>query len=148
MFNIINQGIIQEFNLGAGWVWGGIRPCCKPPYFAIYHFYIRLYKTTLLTTYSNFSVLNFKLGVQTNCPLAWMFFFRTLATAFPTSYLMKSVCSWVWKLSYDAFPRNLVTSASFLTQSDWLEKKADQSLCVRKEALGTRLMPMKTMVRR
>ena len=33
-------------------------------------------------------------------------------------------------------------------QSNSLEKKADQLLCVRKEALGTRLMPKKTMVRR
>ena len=85
---------------------------------------------------------------QTNYPLAWMFFFCTLATAFPTSYCMKTVCScWVWKLSNDACPLNLVPSASFLTQSDWLEKKSDQSFCVRKEALGTQLMPTKTMVR-
>ena len=41
----------------------------------------------------------------------------------------------------------LVPSASFLTQSDWLEKKADQLLCICKETLGTRLMPRKTMVR-
>ena len=85
---------------------------------------------------------------QTNYPLAWMFFFCTLATAFPTSYCMKTVCScWVWKLSNDACPLNLVPSASFLTQSDWLEKKADQSLCVGKEALGTRLMSTKTVVK-
>ena len=101
-----------------------------------------------MTTHSNFSVLNFKLGVQTNYPLAWMFFFRTLATAFPTSYRMKTVCScWVWKLSNDACPLNLVPSASFLTQSDWLEMTADQSLCIKKKALGTKLMPTKTMVR-
>ena len=91
--------------------------------------------------------LYFKLGVLTYYPLAWMFFFRTLSTAFPTANLMKIVCScWVWKLSNVACPLNLVPSASFLIQSDWLQK-ADQSLCVRKEALGTRLIPTKTMVR-
>ena len=47
----------------------------------------------LLTTNSNFSVLNLKLGLQINYPLAWMFFFHTLAIAFPTSYRMKTVCS-------------------------------------------------------
>ena len=41
-------------------------------------------------------------------------------------------------------PTQLRSRASFLTQSDWLEKKADQSLCIRKEALGTRLIPTKT----
>ena len=47
--------------------------------------------------------LTSKLGVPTNYPLAWMFFFHTLATAFPTSYQMKDVCScWVWKVSNDA----------------------------------------------
>ena len=111
---------------------------------------MRLYETPfLLTTYSNFNVLNFKLGVLTYYPLAWMFFFRILSTAFPTSYCMKNVCPcWVWKLSNVACPLNLVSSASFLMQSDWLQKKADQSLCVRKEALGTRLMPTEIMVRR
>ena len=44
-------------------------------------------------------------------------------------------------------PLNLVSSAFFLMQSDWLEKKADQLHCVRKEALKMRLMPTKTMVR-
>ena len=39
-------------------------------------------------------------------------------------------------------------SAFFLTQSDWLEKQVNQLLCVRKEALGTSLMPTNTMVRR
>ena len=78
---------------------------------------------------------------QTNCPFAWMFFFRTLATAFPTTYHMKTDCSCrVWKLSNDACPLKLVPSASFLMQRDKLEKKADQSLCIRKEALGMRLM--------
>ena len=63
-------------------------------------------------------------------------------------YRIKTVCScWVWKLSNDACPLNLVPSASFLTQCDWLEKKTAQSLCVRKEALGARMMPTKTMVR-
>ena len=132
---------------------GAGSPRCKHSpslYFTVYHFSIRLYKTPfLLTTHSNFSVLNFKLGVHTNYPLARMFFFRIVATAFPTSYRMKTVCScWVWKLSNDACLLNVVPSASFLTQSDWLEKKADQSLCVRKEAMGTRWMPTKTMVRR
>ena len=96
-----------------------------------------------MTTHSNFFVLNLKLGVQTNCPLAWMFFL-TLATAFP----MKTVCScWIWKLSNDACPLNLIHSASFLTQSNWLEKKSYQLHLVRIEALGTKLIPTKTMVR-
>ena len=74
---------------------------------------IRLYETPfLLTTHSNFSVLDFKLGVETNYPLAWMFFLHTLATAFPTSYRLKTVCScWVWKLSNDACPLNRIPSA-------------------------------------
>ena len=101
-----------------------------------------------LTTHSNFSVLNFKLGVPENDLLAWMFFFCTLATAFSTSYSMKNDFScWVWKLSNDACPLNFVPSASFLTQSNWLENNADRSLCITKEALGTRLMPPKTMIR-
>ena len=58
-----------------------------------------------------------KLGVQTNYPSAWMFLFRTLATTFPTFYRMKTACSfWVWKLSNDACPLNLVPTASFLTR--------------------------------
>ena len=44
------------------------------------------WKTFLLTTHFNFFVLNFKLGVQANYPLAWMFVFHTLAAAFPASY--------------------------------------------------------------
>ena len=94
-----------------------------------------LYETPfLLTTHSNSSVLNFELGVQTY-PLGWLFFFCTLATAFPTSYHIKTICSfWVWKLSNDAFTLNLVPSASFLMQSYWLEKKTDQLLFIRKEA--------------
>ena len=66
---------------------------------------------------------------------------------FPYFYRMKTVYScWVWKLSNDACPLNLVPSGSFLTQSDWLDKKADQLLCIRKEALGTRFTPTKIMV--
>ena len=131
---------------------GGCELCAvspPPPYFDIYHFYIRLYETLfLLTTHSNFSVLNFNLKVQENYTLTWMFFFRALATVLPTSYRMKTVCfCWVRKLSNNTCPRNLVPSASFLTQSNWLEKKADQSLCVRKEAMGTNFMLTKTMVR-
>ena len=53
-----------------------------------------LYETHfLLTTHTNFSVLNFKLGVQANYPLARVFFFHTLATAFPTFYHVKTACS-------------------------------------------------------
>ena len=47
----------------------------------------------LLTTRSTFSVLNFKLRMQTNYPLALMFLFHILASAFPTFYHMKTVCS-------------------------------------------------------
>ena len=61
-----------------------------------------------------------------------MFFFCTLADAFTTSYHIKIVCScWVLKSSNNACLHNPVASASFLTQK--LEKKADQSLCIRKE---------------
>ena len=80
---------------------------------------------------------------------AWMFFFRTLANAFPTSYHMKTVCSgWVLKPSNKECLLNFVPSTSFLTQSHWLEKKDDESLCIRKEVLETSLIPKKTMVRR
>ena len=48
------------------------------------------YLSLSLTTHSNFSVLNFKLGVQASYLLVQMFFFCTLATAFPTSYRMES----------------------------------------------------------
>ena len=112
---------------------GVVRPCCKPPHPPTP---ILLYITSrfaymkhlfLLTTHGNFAVLNFKLRVQTNYPLAWMLFF-CIATAFPTSSRMKTVCfCWVWKLSNDACPCNLFPSASFLTQSNWLKKKANQS---------------------
>ena len=127
-----HHGIIQEFTLGidshvritlwckfCSWgVWGMYLKSSSPN-FAIY-IYI------LLTTRSTFSVLNFKLRMQTNYPLVWMFLFHILASAFPTSYHMKTVCScWVWKLSYDTCPLNVVLSASFLLQSDWLEKKAN-----------------------
>ena len=130
---------MQTLQLGG--LWG--------PYFAIYDLEISLYETPfLLKTHSNFSVLNFKLGVQTNYPFYWIFFFLTQATAFPTLYCTITVCScWVWKLSNDVFPLNIVPIASFLMWSDWLGMKAYQSLCVRKEALGTRLMPTETMLR-
>ena len=78
-----------------------------------------------------------------------MFFFHTLATAFPTSYHIQIVCFFlVSKPSNNAFLLNLVPSASFLTQSDWLEKKANKSLYIRTEGVGTRLIPAKSMVRR
>ena len=80
---------------------------------------------------------------------AWMFFFYTPASAFPTSYHMKTVCScWVLKPSNNACLLNLVHRASFLTQSDWLEEKVGQLLCIRKEALEATLIPTKNMVRR
>ena len=79
---------------------------------------------------------------------AWMFFFHTLATAFPTSFHIKNVCyCWVWKPSNNACLFNLVPSVSFLRQSHWLEKKTNQLLCIEKEALETRLTLTKTMVR-
>ena len=139
---------MQPLQLG---VWRG---CCNPsplppPYF--------LYITSTFDymkhlfcwqTHSSFSVLNFKLRVWATYALPQMFFFLTLTTAFPTSHHMKTVCScWVWKLCNDTCPLNLVLGASFLTQSDWLEKKANQLLSLRKEALGARLMPSKTHVK-
>ena len=66
---------------------------------------------------------------------AWMFFFHTLATAFPTSWHIKTFCSClVWKASNNSSLLNIVSSASLLTQSDWMEKKANQSFCIRKKA--------------
>ena len=76
-----------------------------------------------------------------------MFFFHTLATVFPTPYHIKTVCSCsVLKPSNNACLLNLVPSASLLTQSNWLEKKADQLPCIRKEVLGTSLIVTKTTV--
>ena len=106
----------------------------------------------LLTTHSTFSVLNFKLeGVQTNYVLIVLHLYSILASAFHT-YHMKTVCScWVWKLSNVACPLNLILRASFLMHSDWLEKKANQLLCIRKAERShgkMRVMPTKkTMVR-
>ena len=82
---------------------------------------------------NNLTSLNFKLGVQANYPLTWMFFLA-LATAYPINANFSKI-------------QHFVISASFILQSDWLEKKAYQLLCLRKEALGMRLMPTKTMVR-
>ena len=127
----ICQGIIQEFHIWAS-VLTWASPCDEI-------FATGVYETLfLLTIYSNFSGFHFSVNVL--LPYS--------SYCFPYFYRMKTVCScWVWKLSKDACPINLVSSASFLTQSDWLKKKASQSLCVRKTALGTKLMPTKTMVR-
>ena len=126
--------------LQLGGLRGAVRPCCEPP--------ILLYITSKFAHIKHLFCWQLIL-IFLYLTSAWMFFFLTLATAFPTSYQMKTVCScWVWKLSNDACPLNLLPSASFLRQNDWLQKKVDQSLCVRKEALGTRLIPTKAMVRR
>ena len=113
---------------------------CSPPPSLFYYIWLLdlLIWHTFFVDYSNFSALNFKLGVQTNYPLAWMFFFCDLATALSTC--------WVWTQQW-CMPTQPCPSASFLMQSNWLEKKADQLLCIRKEALGTRLMFTKAMVR-
>ena len=102
-----------------------------------------------MTTDSSFSAFNFKLGVRACYPLSWMFFFHTLATVFPTSCHMKTVCScWVWKLRcMPTEPCSPVPTASFQMLNNWLEKIADQSLWVRKEALGLMLMSIMTMIR-
>ena len=135
------QGIIQEVNWGGGGgspffgEWGGnpggkkgrlmgggggaVSPRCKPsPLFC----YILLLDLLIWDTFfvnlfrMNSHLLNLQLGGQTNCPSTWIFFFCTLATAFPTSYHMKTVFSfWVWKLSNDACSSNLIAIASFLT---------------------------------
>ena len=110
------QGIIQEVNWGGG---GAVSPRCKPtPQFC----YILLIDLLIWDTFfvnlfrMNSHLLNLQLGGQTNCPSTWIFFFCTLATAFPTSYHMKTVFSfWVWKLSNDACSSNLIAIASFLT---------------------------------
>ena len=113
------QRIIPEINFGVSshvsitlWcklcscgIWreggGTVNPHSKTPSLFCYISLLDrlMWNTFLLTTHSNFSVINFKLGVQTYYPLSWMFFFHTLATAFPTFCHMKSVCSCrVWKL--------------------------------------------------
>ena len=140
------EGIIQGFNLSIGshlvmqtLQLGGLGRGrgAASPHFKLFlpilpYITCRFETLFLLTTYSNFSVLNYKLGLQTNYPLAQMFFF-TVATAYPTSCCMsihycwvfnstrtKPVCSClVWKLSNDACPLNLIPSASFLMQSNW-----------------------------
>ena len=111
------QGIIQEVNWGGGG--GAVSPPCKPtPQFC----YILLLDLLIWDTFfvnlfrMNSHLLNLQLGGQTNYPSTWIFFFCTLATAFPTSYHMKTVFSfWVWKLSNDACSSNLIAIASFLT---------------------------------
>ena len=68
-----------------------------------------------------------------------MFFFYTLDNAFPTCHHIKTIFSGSGlKPTNNACLLNLVHSASFPTQGNWLEKKANQSLCIRKEALGIR----------
>ena len=104
--------------------WGGgvQAPAVSPPsplfcYISLLDWLI--WKPFLLITHSNFSVLNFKLGIQTNYPLAQMFFFHTLTAAFPSSYGMKTICScWVWKLSSDAC---LLCVKHFIIQSALLD---------------------------
>ena len=49
---------------------------------------------------------------------------------------------------FQNFPVLPSSQCLFSNQSEWLEKRADQSLCVKKEALRTTLIPTKTMVRR
>ena len=82
---------------------------CKPLtlYFAIY-----LCITSRFTYIKHLFCWQFIL-IFLYLTLAWMFFFRTLATAFPTSYRMKTICTcWVLKLSNDACPLNHVLNAS------------------------------------
>ena len=105
------QGIIQEFNVGIDsyvsiTLWcelcclGMQTLCCKfslplppPPSILLYitsrfAYMKHLFYWQLILI---FLYLTSKSGVQTNYPLAWMFFFRTLTTAFPTSCRMKTV---------------------------------------------------------
>ena len=117
---------------------GVVRPCCKPPHPPTP---ILLYITSRFAYMKHLFCWKFIL-IFLYLTSAWMFLFCTLATGFPISTVWKLVFScWVWKLSKDACPLNFILSASFLVQSDWLEKKVYQSLFVRKEALGTKLMP-------
>ena len=122
-----------------------VRPCYKLP----------LYPTSSLFCYiSLLHSLNMKylfcwqlILLFVYLTSALKFFFCSPANVVTTSYHIKTFCScWVLRPSNNACLLNLVSTASFLTQSDWLEKKADQSLCFRKEALGTRLIPTNTMV--
>ena len=109
--------------------------CCIPLHLPPLFCYMSLLDLLIGNTFfdNNLTSLNFKLGVQANYPLAWMFFLA-LATAYPINANFSKI-------------QHFVISASFILQSDWLEKKAYQLLCLRKEALGMRLMPTKTMVR-
>ena len=106
-----------DTNIAAGGFGGGGVGVSLPPlcwYIYITSRFACMKYLFLLTTHSNFSVLDFILGVKTNYPLAWVSFFCTLATAFPTSYHMKTVCScWVWKLSNDSCSLNHVPSALY-----------------------------------
>ena len=101
---MVIQGIIQEFIWVSVLTWaspcdanfaaGGLGLTAPLPLILLYTFLDSLTETPLLLKiYSIFSVLNLKLGAQTNYPLAWMFFFHTPATAFPTTYRMKTVPS-------------------------------------------------------
>ena len=49
---------------------------------------------------------------------------------FPYFLLYENCSCWVWKLSIVASPLNLIPSAFFITQSDWLEKKADHFMSI------------------
>ena len=86
--------ILQLRGLGGG----TLRPRCKP----------------LSLPCINFSVLNFKLRVQANYTLA-----RVWATAFPSSYHMKTACScWVLKWCSDACPLYIM---HFIIHSTWFD---------------------------
>ena len=115
------------------WIGVVASPCCKlppiPSPLILLHIISRFsYMKHLVFWQLILIFLFFKLIVQAHYPLAWMFFFHTLTTVFSNSYLIKTLCScWVWKLSNDACLLNLIPTAPFLMQSDWLEKKANQS---------------------
>ena len=133
-----------DANLAAGGLFFfAVRPHVRPPYFAIYHLdsLSQMKHLFLLKTYSNFSVLNFILNVLLPyCSYCFPYFL-----SFENCLFL--LTGWVWKLSNNACLLKLIPSASFLTQRHWLKKKVDQLLCGRKEALRTRLVPTKTMVR-
>ena len=116
---------MRTLDLG-GWGGGG---CCTPAVIPSPLFrYISLLDSLVWNTYFwqlNLIFLHFKLGVQTHYPLAWMFFFRTQTTVFPTSYRLKTLFLLSLKTQQWCMPTQ-PHSQSFFSNAE--ERKSDQSL--------------------
>ena len=115
---------------------GGL--CCYPPsptstillYKTSRFSYIKHKTSFLLTTHSNISVLNFKLGVQTNYPLASVFSFCTLPNAFPTSYHMKTKLFVLVEYENSAVMHIHSIWFSMLPNAEWLIGEDSQSIAL------------------